>query len=76
MKLYLLQRKDEVYLDEFLAKIVRAKNATQARRIANKETGDEGNVWHFPLTTSCVRLKEDGKACVILADFNAGQEKP
>ena len=72
MRLFLLTRISDVRFDEFNAKLIRAKNETQARSIANSRTGDEGKIWTEPTKTSCEILTAKGKTGIIISDFNTG----
>lgn len=58
-----------------LACIVRARTATQARRLAQSEGMDEirtaddkGLFWTDPQKTSCRRLSERGKEEMVMAE--------
>jgi len=72
MALYLLSRNDDIGYDEYVAKVVRAKNESEAREFANADTGDEGKIWISPDKVTIELIESEGKAQVILSDFNAG----
>lgn len=72
MSIYLLKRKEAPGWDEYDAKIVRAPSERDARRIANKSTGDEGGVWVDEKKVTCEKLYSNGESVEILGSFNAG----
>ncbi len=71
-KLYLLEQTGDYGHDEFVAKLIRAKNRKSARKIANITTGDEGHIWQDAKLVSCKIVKPEGKEGIIIDDFNAG----
>jgi len=70
--IFLLTRADRVRFDEFIAKVVRASNEDEARRIANHTVGDEGRSWDDQTIVKCELVTEDGPPKEILGSFNAG----
>lgn len=60
--------------------VVRAETETAARELAQARGGDEVDgedrrsrpMWTDPTMTTCVPLKDEGEAMVILRDFVAG----
>ncbi len=72
MKLYLLERINETDWDEYAAKLIRAKNESGARELANKHTGDEGKIWNDSSLASCKVVSSSGVEEEIISDFNAG----
>jgi hypothetical protein len=70
--IYLLSRTDACGYDEYDAKVVRASNEGEARRIANEHVGDEGRIWTNKDLVTCERIEPRGTSDVILASFNAG----
>lgn len=54
--------------------IVRAKDASEARKIASERSfGDEGSAcWTDSKRSSCEKLSARGKPGIILTDFHAG----
>jgi hypothetical protein len=53
--------------------VIRAADATQARKIAARNHSDEGEeTWLDPKKSRCRAVKEAGRAGVILTDFHAG----
>lgn len=71
MKIFHLYREDGAGWDEFDAKIIVAENEEKARKIANQNVGDEGEVWEDSELVKCevVNTEREG---VVLASFNAG----
>lgn len=65
--IYLLKRLDDVEFDEPFAKVVRAKNETEARRIA----ADDETEWIDEMV-SCELIEPEGDSEVILTDFQHG----
>lgn len=73
MHLWLVERTDQVGYDEYDAKLVRAPDCESARRHASHKVGDEGaSAWLDHERSKVTRVREDGKAGVILESFNAG----
>lgn len=72
MKFWILERRRNVGYDEYDAKVVMAETEEEARRVANKNTGDEGMLWDAPDEVACTELLPQGTACEILGRFNAG----
>ena len=59
--------------DEAGGFVVRAETEGEARKLAARMRGDEGeDAWLNPYSSSCVRLRGIGPTGVILRDFNAG----
>ncbi len=72
MKIFILKRdEDEVCYDEYAGKVLRAKNETEARAIANQSVGDEGKVWEDKKLVTCEVVTVAGEAGIILIDFRA-----
>jgi hypothetical protein len=73
MKLFLLSRRNGVGYDEYVAHIIRAEDALQARKMAASIAADEGTeTW---LSASAVKVRQisaDGPAEILLSSFNAG----
>lgn len=71
MKIYLLNRTDDIGYDEYDSKIVVAETARRARKLANEHVGNEGTVWQNTEIVTCrqVSTTEEGE---VLASFNAG----
>jgi len=72
MPLYLLKQTDGADYDEYEAKIIRAKNAKEARSIANHKTGDEGRIWENFIKVKCTLILVAGTSKEILSSFHAG----
>jgi hypothetical protein len=74
MKLYLLERLLSGNYDECQGFVVRASSSKAARKlVGNKDRGDEGKeTWLDPKLSTCVEIKTDGEAEIILCDFLAG----
>jgi len=70
--LYLLKQMYSCDYDENIGLIVRAKNSSEARKLANSCCEDEGLIWTDRALTSCNRLKEDGDSEIILIS-NTGE---
>lgn len=70
--IYILRQKEDVGLDEYDAKIVRAKDAKEARKVANERVGDEGQIWEDSTMVSCRSVNAEGKGKELLGSFNAG----
>lgn len=74
IRLFLLERTDQIGYDETAGLVIAATSDAEAKQIANDRAGDEGAVWALPSTTckrigNAVGIKEPG---VILVDFRAG----
>ena len=72
MKIFLLRRIGDADWDEYLTKLVRAKNEKQAREMANERVGDEGRIWTNPNKVSCETLSRKGDPEIIIEQFNTG----
>lgn len=73
MKLWLLMRLDEIGYDETSAVVVRAKNKSEARRMASTAARDEGpSVWMDSDLTSCEEISMEGGPGVILSQSKDG----
>jgi len=70
--IYLLTVRKGVYYDSYDAKVIRACNETEARKIANKTIGDEGKVWEDRIVVSCKIVEEVEKSKPILESYCAG----
>ncbi len=72
MKLYIL-RDNQTGWDDTLAVIVRAKDPTQARRLASEEVpGDNKDKFADPEKTTCEQVRLDGTPGVVIADTSWG----
>lgn len=71
MPIYLLDRiAYTVGYDETESVVVRAENAKEARTLASKACGGEGEaVWLSPKNSSCKRLPSYGMSGVIIRSF-------
>ena len=72
MKIYLLKRIDGPDYDEYDEKVIRAKSEKQAREIANKNVGDEGQIWADKNLVVAEIVTAAGEPGVISDSFNAG----
>ena len=72
MAIYLLMQRSYVNYDEYDGKVIRAKDETEARMLANEEVGDEGKIWNDENEVKCEHISGDGITCVILDSFRAG----
>ena len=73
LRLWLVERTEDVGYDEYYAKLVRAPDRDSARRHAAQKVGDEGTgAWLDPKRSRVTRVREDGKPGVVLESFNAG----
>lgn len=68
---YLLTRVDKIGYDEYRAKVVIAKNADEARLLANVKVGDEGKIWFDRTKVQCQKVNDDYPS-IVLACFNPG----
>ncbi len=50
-------------------KVVRARNAHEARRTADKEVGREGHIWKHAHLSSCRLLRLAGRPFVVCEDY-------
>ncbi len=73
MKIFYLSVRNVVGYDSYDAKVVIAVNECNARKMANENTGDEGDIWQDKDKVSCrlIRLMSEVEG-VLLASFNAG----
>ena len=71
MKIYLIERTDEIDYDEYDSAVVCAKNEESAKRLG--PTG-EGDGWgNHPVTVTLIgQAERDSGEDVILSSFNAG----
>ncbi len=58
--------------DTVVEQLVRAKNESQARMIANAWHGDEGRIWSDSTRTTCEIVLLRGEETCIICSFNAG----
>lgn len=78
MNLYLVRRPDTTspQHDATFGFVVRAARASDARRLAAEQCGDEGPaVWTDQRTSTCAEIgiaPEGSEPSVVLRDFNAG----
>lgn len=73
MKLYLLQVTGEIDYDSYDAKVVIANCESEARKMANIRTYDEGAIWEDKTRVKCENIRLGVKnAGVLLGSFNAG----
>lgn len=70
--IFILKRKDRIGWDEYEEMVVRADNEDEARRLANEDAGDEGQLWTDYEIVSCKVVSTLGEKEVILAAFDAG----
>ena len=72
--IYILRRidKDDGKFDVYNAKVVRANNPHEARRLANRKVGDEGHIWTDSTMTTCRTVNPVGDNMIVITDFNAG----
>jgi len=66
MKFYLLQDIGHICYDSVTDQLIRARNSKRARKIANTNTGDEGQIWEDPEQTSCKEVKVTGEEEIII----------
>jgi hypothetical protein len=71
-KIYLLERLDLVNHDEMAGIVVLAKNAKEARIIAQEESAVEGTIAWTPKHSTCKQVKSKGKSGYVLKDVNWG----
>ena len=71
MNFYLLTNKRTGY-DCFHQKLIRATTAHRARVLANKHTGDEGEIWEDSDKVLCEICSCKGKEGPIIEYFNNG----
>ncbi len=77
MKIFLIERTDDVGYDEFEAFVIRAKDIDKAKKFAETVYKDGENVWYTDEIPP-YKIKEIGetttkdKEIVILGSFNAG----
>jgi hypothetical protein len=69
--IFLLTKIHEVDYDEIAGFVIRAKDAKEARILADKEDNDSFNFLN-PLETSCEVINPEGESEIILRDFRAG----
>ena len=73
MSLYLLERTDRVFYDDFEGYVIRANSIEEARNLAAERTHGKGkNVWLDKEKSRCTIIKLKGVSRVILAIFNEG----
>jgi hypothetical protein len=70
-KIYLLKRIYSPNYGEFVAKVIVASSAKEARKMANTKTGDEGPSWTNSDQVICKEISTK-KAQIVLEDFMAG----
>lgn len=72
MPLYLVYRDDkDVNWNQLREVVVRARNPAEARILASKQRGSEGeSVWLNTTQSHCKRLPEEGKSKVLCVDFH------
>ena len=71
MNVYTLTRRGGEGAKEKLGcykKVVRAFNAHEARRVADKHVGKEGHIWKHAHLTSCRLLRMSGRPFVVCED--------
>jgi len=77
MKLWLLRPIEGVedwtpWYDKAFGHVVRAEDETEARELAAREQGNEGeDAWLNSKKSTCVELNTDGEAGHIIQDFAA-----
>lgn len=75
MKLWLLNRTDNIGYDEYAGYVIAAETENEARLIAAVNHADEGSeVWEGQLTCTaeCIADATNREAGIILESFNAG----
>lgn len=75
MKLYLLERTDGVWYDEYGSFVVAALSHIQARKFANETSSDEGKIWDNRELVKATYLGPATKSVkkgIILGSYNAG----
>jgi hypothetical protein len=69
MNLYVLKQIDFAgHWDETIAKAILAPSERRARLLANKDTGDEGEIWENATLVSCKRIDLNVEQ-IILTEF-------
>ena len=64
--LYLLEQRIFANWDENIGLVIRARNSKEARKLANTNHANEGEIWTDCSRTSCNRIKEDNDSKIIL----------
>lgn len=62
----------EKWYDKAFGFVVRAETENEARRMAQEQSGDEGDTaWLSSEFSTCTELTADGEAAVVIRDFAA-----
>ena len=73
MKIYKLERVHRsTNWDQYQGFVVRAASPQAARRLAQEQARESGEPWLDPAVTTCRAVKAEGKAEILLGDFEAG----
>ena len=72
MRLWYLCRKKGLGYDLYYEFVVRASSESAARKIAAKADSEDAEIWLNPENSGCERLKDRGRAGVIVENFHAG----
>lgn len=70
--IYLLTRTGRFNYDEYDSRVVRAKDESEAREIANRHVAGEGQIWNDYELVSCTQVSDSGVSDVILNSYIAG----
>lgn len=68
---WMLSRRDLIGYDEFDAKVIIAMTEQDARKLANENVGDEGEIWDDVGRVECVEVILEGEY-ELIGSFNAG----
>jgi len=71
MKIYLLTRTGKINHDEYMSKVIIARNPAEARSLANIKTGDEGKIWEDIEKVLCLEI-DLTMPSIVLASFKPG----
>lgn len=74
MKIWVVERLDDVDYDQAAGFVIVAADEAEARALAAAQSGgyEMPETWKNPATASCKPVDASGPARVILRDFNAG----
>lgn len=75
MNLYKLERKDNPGYDEYDGFVIAANDHDEARKLANGQSADEGQIWDKLELVRCSRIGETtyfDRPHIILSSFCAG----
>lgn len=65
MKIWVLERLEEVDWDECISMVVVAEDESRARIVADKNCCDEGHIWCDPMKTTCEEIKLNVERFII-----------